>query len=411
MPIDPRELARGALRPGAVVADSIPCRGCGYDLRGVPATGHCPECGRPVSSSNPLVYRSNAPRPCRSCGNPVVGLHPGDPCPHCGEVLQPGLVRTFGRTSLLDATKPYLRTMAVAGVFLLVGWVGMIVGLVIRGTMDWRNGALLLVAAGAAWWVGVFLITRPRPRIAGVDTDPATEWIVARLAARLTQTAWVIAGLADAAAAPAGAVGSGWIAAGPTVTGLDVVYYVALVVGSLGLVPLLVVLANLAYWAGESESSNSYRTMVWILPLTAMIAPYIYSSGMATIGRLLPTIMAPLVLVILAFDVVFVFVPQAWLGRTLLNVSRLAVWAMNNQVSAEQREQRLRERSERIAAMGALPITGVDPAEHPAFRLGGPEAPAPAAPAPPRRRFGGGGIRRRRPSPDPPPMNNAPFSG
>lgn len=36
---------------GEVVADDRPCLSCGYNIRGLPALGHCPECGAPVSRS------------------------------------------------------------------------------------------------------------------------------------------------------------------------------------------------------------------------------------------------------------------------------------------------------------------------------------------------------------------------
>ena len=36
---------------GRIVIESIPCERCGYDIRGLPADGSCPECGRSVQSS------------------------------------------------------------------------------------------------------------------------------------------------------------------------------------------------------------------------------------------------------------------------------------------------------------------------------------------------------------------------
>ncbi|GAB4515975.1 MAG: hypothetical protein Tsb0013_20570 [Phycisphaerales bacterium] len=37
-------------RPGSVES-TTPCEGCGYDLRGLPTDGYCPECGRPVADT------------------------------------------------------------------------------------------------------------------------------------------------------------------------------------------------------------------------------------------------------------------------------------------------------------------------------------------------------------------------
>jgi len=48
--ISPREPSAPAVAPRAIARD-LPCRGCGYNLRGLFKSGRCPECGMPVIES------------------------------------------------------------------------------------------------------------------------------------------------------------------------------------------------------------------------------------------------------------------------------------------------------------------------------------------------------------------------
>ena len=57
MPLSPSELL--ATRS---LSDELPCRNCGYILRGLDPAGNCPECGRPISASmsHSLAYANLA---------------------------------------------------------------------------------------------------------------------------------------------------------------------------------------------------------------------------------------------------------------------------------------------------------------------------------------------------------------
>src|SRR5262245_2317173 len=77
------------------VGVSVACGGCGYDLRGLPVTGVCPECGRPVAAAVPACPR------CDRMHRRVVALetHKGAGtthwrCPIChGLGFEPGQLR------------------------------------------------------------------------------------------------------------------------------------------------------------------------------------------------------------------------------------------------------------------------------------------------------------------------------
>ncbi len=69
-------------RPINLATDDVPCRNCGFNLRGLTETGNCPECGAPIWNSiqEDLLIYSNAPY--------VAGLHRGLICVLIAWVLQ-----------------------------------------------------------------------------------------------------------------------------------------------------------------------------------------------------------------------------------------------------------------------------------------------------------------------------------
>ena len=61
-----------------VPATDCPCIRCGYNLRSLPRTGDCPECGIPISQTLEMVEAEFL------CPNCLTPTHPSQPsCPHC----------------------------------------------------------------------------------------------------------------------------------------------------------------------------------------------------------------------------------------------------------------------------------------------------------------------------------------
>lgn len=349
-----------------------------------------------------LIHTINEPTPCPGCGYDIIGLRTDGVCPECGKPIHRKTRRVFSRFDFVDSPRSYLWSIALAGLLLTVGWSLMPVAWIVSGHINETGGATLFLLASCLWWVGVFIVTRPRPIQRTEDTDPHKEWFVPRLVARVTQACWVLFGAVGLALANGGGAGAGAGAA----NSLSVIGGVAFFVACFGLIAVFIVLSNLTFWACDTASSEAYRTMLWIVPFATYLATLFYgpSGGLSSVAALLPRFftMAGLILVLATL---FVIVPEVWVAWTLWGLARTGYWAVQNQLDAEERDQRLRERSAATAALGGLPPSGVDPGTLPGFTLG--DADTPEGSRPKTLRTGGsaraGTIRRKRGGRDPEP--------
>lgn len=69
-----------------ISATAVPCTQCGYDLRATPATGRCPECGKPVAPAHPCMLCQYDLR-----ATPATGR-----CPECGLTVAATLAQQRG---------------------------------------------------------------------------------------------------------------------------------------------------------------------------------------------------------------------------------------------------------------------------------------------------------------------------
>ena len=85
-----RLLIPSVIDPQGCLLISLPCTGCGCDLKTLPVTGFCPQCGRPVRESTeprlPTIDadgRLLADVPCLNCGYNLRMRLIGELCPEC----------------------------------------------------------------------------------------------------------------------------------------------------------------------------------------------------------------------------------------------------------------------------------------------------------------------------------------
>ncbi len=317
-------------------------------------------------------------RPCHRCGYSLRGLAYGGRCPECGTPIR----RSFGRgtDSLVDAPLEYLRPLA-AGLLLMA--VCAIAGAFALGSArvpPALQASAWAVAICGAWWIGVWIATRPRPIGDSTIPDTLLESPGLRGAIRLLQLAWVGAAIGWAVTAYVPAL------TGPAVPPLGPAPGVpppppaavvtarraALIlegIGYLSVVPLSIYLSALAAWAGETGLVERFRWSAWGVTVGGIGGLAVTAAGALGLS------LSPLV-----FGTAAVLLGVAVVGQVLFAVSLgqlaySAIWAISNaheKQMAEDRSARRRERDrEEMAERTAAAARAMDSGR-----------PAPSAPGP-----------------------------
>ncbi len=173
-----------------------PCTKCGYNVRGLPSGGLCPECGTPVSSSiiGPAPVGPNPigeDRPCLACGYSLRGLLPSGVCPECGasvaRSLRGNLLKYSGTEYLLHLHNGVFAVQASIVFYIIAMIIGfgaaaMVAGLspgssisqdAVQTTTHLITLASSLISL-AGWW----LLSAPDPGVIGTETGTNARKVV-----------------------------------------------------------------------------------------------------------------------------------------------------------------------------------------------------------------------------------------
>ena len=117
-------------------------------------------------SSTPLVDRN---RPCLRCSYNLRGLPTDGPCPECGTPVQDSLrgsLLQFSSLEYLGTLVNGLSLLTCGLILLVVGIIGGLTALALRGSLDGGMGLLCLVfLAGLLIFIGHWLYTAPDPAL------------------------------------------------------------------------------------------------------------------------------------------------------------------------------------------------------------------------------------------------------
>lgn len=291
-PIDPRELK--ATRTGSVISDHRACPKCGYDL---------------------------------------LGLRTGDACPECGRVIAEPPKRTSRVLTMADAPPAELRRFSVGLGVLFVSMLVSVFSFAASTLVDREAPPLLGLALGAAWIAGVVLITPPRRKQdAGGGVAGGLRW-----SARITQAGWfgasAVSMIVDAASP------GGWV-----LTTLQISAMVLLWGGTLGMLPLVMVLRRLAEWGMDDSLSEQLR----FIAMAFAAFGFAFVTGGVT-AELLPSI-ALAASTLMFVTLWLVIVSTVLLLHALWKLVGLTLWARRAIAANQAKEARVRERAEAARA-------------------------------------------------------------
>ncbi|MEZ6234438.1 MAG: hypothetical protein R3B68_09635 [Phycisphaerales bacterium] len=325
MAIDPRSLS--AYRSAPIEGD-VGCFKCGYNLKGLPRGGNCPECGGPIRQS-----------------------------------LDRG---RFLYKNLTDAPMSYLKIIRL-GFFLLAGCVA---ALLVSIFWTVRSGGLapafLVAAASIAWWGGVYLVTsseyppgelhskydrlrwlRRTNRVAAGAWAAGWACIVVQMLLIAKQKAFIAAG------------GGGLLGTTPYDNWIylaGLAWFVLQIVGLFSLIPLCIHLAEIASVAGADSLATRLGLAAWGIALFGMylVAAVVIGRGGA-LGSILFLGFGLMSLGMLASVGLF--------GWSLIEMAIMSGYAVVNSYSAMARDKRLIEKAQREEAARQAELAKLPPLE------------------------------------------------
>lgn len=288
----PRGIRKGV---DQFVEGDRPCRRCGYNLRGLPVQGKCPECGTKirVGRSGAIDTLVAAPR---------------------------GYLRRLARGFTLLALAA-IALMLLSGLNVFGGCIP-----VVQGFYDapWVSDAAM--AASFAWWIGVFIVTAPREVPIGVPVNPVEEFRRLRWINRLAHLAW-----------PAWSV-MAMVDAYQSGAALLVAAEGLRMIGIFAIAPLAWQLAELAHTAEDASLADSLRgAAIGIITCGVPVHAWSLSLFAFPTGRVFVLLAALLFLGYAGSLLVFVW------GTA--SMARTCWWAVRHSREREARDWELRMRT------------------------------------------------------------------
>jgi len=277
------------------------------------------------------------------CEYNLKGLSIGMRCPECGHPIS--VKGSSGQSGFTEAPIGYLKNLRFGLSLMFWGFLGTTIAMISIGLGGGVPIRVVAIGTTLVWWAGVYIATEAKPGSGAVTgiTRKRNTWV--RWIARGTQGGWAIANVLRLWATislPAGTTSfnAAMISAG-----------ILSVIAMGGVVVLLYVLGDLAYWMSDSDLSERMNLTAWglgslgVLVLAwPMISPLVQNTRgiialpFTIIGLLFPWLLIGYLIVEILF---LVCLYQMW------TISR---WAVRNWAEARARDRRVMDRAERESA-------------------------------------------------------------
>ena len=322
----------GATQPG------VACATCGRPTPGLPIGALCPECARNLPDSHVggrrLVQEDTA-RPCASCGYDLQGSQLGRPCPECGFVPTGkggGGVTTAARPTILSAgerslrvSERYARSLVFRfGLFMLLASLITLVGIGVVSMVGLASEDYVraLMWVGAVVAAASWLVT---PRSLDVEHP---EFFVVRWGARLALPCWILGLWFELEAGR-----PSWVS------------FLLEFAGAFGAALLLASLASIANELEIKHTARRLTTTIWLIgPVGVLTWVMPFPESAAKVGS------EPFGMVASIFILITVG-PWFWLVlrtvRSVLELFSMGRWIGRAHHDAEERDRALRARMHR----------------------------------------------------------------
>lgn len=269
---------------------------------------------------------------CTHCGYNLRGLPRGGRCPECGTVARMSRSATYGHTPMVEVSKRYLHWLSV-GLFMMGCTFGLPIAILLISLLFFEIQSRVLLGTvylGCVLWpVGVLIALRPRPlkQNAGAGLF-GREWLVLRGLVAVTQVGAFCLNLGFSFAAEVTGSFVLWVASG-----------VFGVIWLLGMSALCVYLAELAWWGEDDQGQSWFHNCAWGIGIGSL-------GSLVCAGLYIPTES----IVLLVFGTPFVLVMLLSVLGMVIKVFSLAStvrWAIRNAESAQARDARIAEKQRR----------------------------------------------------------------
>lgn len=229
---------------------------------------------------------------------------------------------------------------------------------------QWHDrGPVALVAVAVGWWVGVWIVTRPRPVMPGSIQPPGEEWRRLRWSARAGPAFLFVGAVAYAIINNGGvvrALGATLPLPPAPLVPMMWMHGIALFFGGVGIVCLCAYLSNLGFWAADVALAIHFR-ICSVLMATATAA----SAGLLLVLMLAAGPAGPGVGPAAVITWPLMVTAGVFLGASALHLlwclwrfQGIVAWAVIHHATSEGQIQRLRRQAEDARAAEAAARSG-----------------------------------------------------
>jgi len=284
-------------------------------------------------------------RECDHCGYNLRGLPEGGKCPECGAPIR-SIKRKSSGTMSEEAPTRFIRRLQIGFSLASVAIVGTVVVPIFLGVLLYMSGSkgviywlaiLLNLAAPFIWVLGIWLLTAERPNKEQIVPDKVLDNDRFRMVVRAMSAAWPIYLLSSMAFLAVQSTAK----PSPVLTiPLSIVIFIAGTVAWIGLMPACVYFAELGHWASHNNLAQRLRSTAWVMAVFGTLTVVLTGIGALNIAPSSAALFARIFTIFMVIIAVGVFL------FTVIQLGSVMKWVIKHQQLAAGSAERVRARIE-----------------------------------------------------------------